>query len=371
MGNRFVILLFGLIVGGIIAGYLFSSIVGYLVISLIVSTILKPAVNLLSNLELFGLRMPRWLAVTATMLGIFGSIIYSISIGAPLLIELINNLSKADVTSLMAKVEQPIAQIEILINQNGIFKVEHGKIRKYILEFISFDINPSDVTNYIKLAINVTSSIFVGVLAVSFITFFFLLERGLFKRTFLKFVPNAFFELTITTFYKIESLLTSYLLGLATQITAFFIISLIGYNILGLENTISIALFAAFMNLIPYIGPLIGNLTAVFVGLITTPNITDNMYAGFGLQIFLLGLLVQFIDNVALEPMIFSRNMKSHPVEIFIAIFAGSALGGVAGMVAAIPIYTIIRVSISEIGSGYRAYRVFKVRNRLSSLIAS
>jgi len=62
-----------------------------------------------------------------------------------------------------------------------------------------------------------------------------------------------------------------------------------------------------------------------------------------------------------LQPLIFSKSVKAHPVEIFIIIFAGASLGGILGMILAIPTYTVLRVSIMELLSGYKQYNVFRI----------
>jgi predicted PurR-regulated permease PerM len=185
----------------------------------------------------------------------------------------------------------------------------------------------------------------------------------------LRYVPNAFFELTITAFYKIEKLLSSYLLGILMQMGAIFLLALFGYWLIGMQYAVTVALFAAVINILPYVGPLLSNLTAIVVGLSTTPGVTEDQYFSYGIQIMSVGLVIHLIDNIALEPVIFSRNLKAHPLEIFVAIFAGSSLGGVAGMVLALPVYTVLRVTVSEISDGYRAYRVFKARSKLSALV--
>ena len=78
---------------------------------------------------------------------------------------------------------------------------------------------------------------------------------------------------------------------------------------------------------------------------------------------------VQLVDNLVLQPVIFSKSVKAHPLEIFIIIFAGATLGksisggaggGIVGMIAAIPTYTILRVSAMELYTGYRKYSIFK-----------
>jgi predicted PurR-regulated permease PerM len=97
------------------------------------------------------------------------------------------------------------------------------------------------------------------------------------------------------------------------------------------------------------------------VGLSTTelPDILDaSMFAL--LKILIVFIVVHLIDNLISQPLIFSKSVKAHPLEIFVAIFAGAKLAGPLGMIAAIPVYTIIRVSVMEFRKGYKQYRVFK-----------
>ncbi|WP_373493202.1 AI-2E family transporter, partial [Aquiflexum sp.] len=60
-------------------------------------------------------------------------------------------------------------------------------------------------------------------------------------------------------------------------------------------------------------------------------------------------------------PLIFSKSVKAHPLEIFVVIFAGAKIAGILGMIFAIPVYTIIRVSVMEFYIGYREYKIFKI----------
>ena len=66
-------------------------------------------------------------------------------------------------------------------------------------------------------------------------------------------------------------------------------------------------------------------------------------------------------DNLFLQPLIFSKSVKAHPLEIFIVIFAGATLAGIPGMIAAIPTYTVLRVSFIEMYKGYKDYKIFKL----------
>jgi predicted PurR-regulated permease PerM len=168
--------------------------------------------------------------------------------------------------------------------------------------------------------------------------------------------------MTVSGFFKVENLLSNYLLGLFFQMISIFTITFIGLSILGVKYSATIALFAAVTNLVPYLGPVLGATFGVFVGISTSPELfSGNAYLFLVIKLVSVFAVVQLVDNLVLQPLIFSKSVKAHPLEIFIVIFAGANLAGIPGMIAAIPVYTVLRVSFLEIKKAFRSYRIFKL----------
>ena len=122
-----------------------------------------------------------------------------------------------------------------------------------------------------------------------------------------------------------------------------------------MKNALLIALFAALINVIPYLGPIIG---AAFGVLITiSSNLDISFYAEMlpllGKVVFVFGCM-QLLDNFILQPFIFSNSVKAHPLEIFLIILIGAQLAGIPGMILAIPTYTVVRVIAKIFLSKYR-----------------
>ena len=174
-------------------------------------------------------------------------------------------------------------------------------------------------------------------------------------------IPNKYFEVSIAALNKIEKLLTNYLLGLSIQVFVIFSLASIGLTLMGVRYSLTIALFAALANLIPYAGPLLGSVFGIIVGLSTSSDlVTTNDYVFLIVKIVSVFSIIQLTDNIVLQPVIFSKSVKVHPLEIFVIIFAGASLAGIPGMIAAIPTYTIIRVSVVELRRGYKQYSIFR-----------
>ncbi|KXK39096.1 MAG: permease [Bacteroidetes bacterium OLB9] len=119
----------------------------------------------------------------------------------------------------------------------------------------------------------------------------------------------------------------------------------VGLTFFGVKNALLIAFFAAIINVIPYIGPVIG---MVFGVLLTISSNTDLAFYS-GIMPIIFNVLIMFgivhlIDNLVLQPNIFSKSVKAHPLEIFIIVMMGAKIGGIMGMVLAIPFYTAFRV---------------------------
>ena len=104
-----------------------------------------------------------------------------------------------------------------------------------------------------------------------------------------------------------------------------------------------------------------GSAFGIIVGLSTGNDlITTQDYTFLVLKITGVFSVVQLTDNILLQPLIFSKSVKVHPLEIFVIIFAGASIAGIPGMIAAIPAYTIIRVSVTELRKGYKQYYIFR-----------
>ena len=182
-----------------------------------------------------------------------------------------------------------------------------------------------------------------------FISFFFLKDSRLFESGVLTFIPDNKESRWKTSSTKIKDLLSRYFVGLIFQILILFIIYTIGLLIIGVENAIVIAFLCALLNLIPYVGPLIGAF------LMLTLTMTSNLGESFSdiilpktFWVFVVFIIGQLIDNFGSQPIIFSKSVKSHPLEIFLVILIAGILFGVVGLIIAIPAYTAIKVILKE-----------------------
>lgn len=205
--------------------------------------------------------------------------------------------------------------------------------------------NPAHIQQILGNTFYAFGDILVGVFAVFFIAFFFLKEQGLFDTMLTALVPPGYEVQTKQAVDDTSRLLIRYFIGILLQMTIIVLFLASGLTFLGVKNALLIGFFAAIINVIPYIGPIIG----VFFATILT--ISSNTGLGFYdelmpllFKVLMLFGFLQLIDNFILQPNIFSKSVKAHPLEIFIVVLMGAKIGGILGMVLAIPAYIVIRV---------------------------
>ena len=308
----------------------------YLLIASILSLIFRPVFNFFTHKLKFNIT----LASIVTLLLIILILAGLISLLIPLVLEQGKNLSLLNVNALESKF-------------NLLFSEMNNYLTRFNLNIEDSIINVEEFSKQsiqaIPIILNsvggVLGSFTLGLLSVLFITFFFLRDSIKFEKWIILLLPNTYTKRANKSFREINNLLSRYFLGLILQITILFIFYTIILLILGVEDAIVIAFLCSLLNLIPYIGPIVG-----FI-IITTLTMTSYLGSDFSSvilpkTIFVgIGYIVaQIFDNFLSQPYIFSNSVKSHPLEIFLVIISGGFLFGVVGMIIAIPLYTAFKV---------------------------
>ena len=207
------------------------------------------------------------------------------------------------------------------------------------------------------------ASIVVGVFSVIFISFFFIKDETLFGKIVGALVPDRIEESVGKTILDIERLLSRYFVGLSIEVMGVMLLDFLGLWLIariGMNYAIGIAFIAGILNVIPYVGPLIGDITGIVLCLILKYG------AGVGLDvniwIFILIVFAimqgtQFVDNFVYQPLIYSTSIRANPLEIFIVLLVAGHIGGIVGMLVAIPSYTVVRVIASRFFYKYKPIR--------------
>ncbi len=320
--------------------YQISTVIVYLIVALILALITNPLVEFLKK----RLKFKNTLAVSTTMVVILLVIVGFIMMFVPLIAAQGKNLSLLNTDSIQSNVLELVKKIETyLISHN----IDAGNLLKesHVTEKLNFNFLP----NFLNSVLNTISNFGMGMASVLFILFFILKDKIYFIIGIKRILPDNQEEKILNSIDKIREMLSRYFIGLLMQLFIVFVLYIIVLLIFGVENAFVIAFLCAILNIIPYVGPLIGSVLAAVLTMI------GNLGGDFQTEILpttlyvLLGFtIVQVIDNNVSQPIIFSKSVNSHPLEIFLITLISGFLFGITGMIIAIPFYTMIKVVAKE-----------------------
>ena len=323
----------------ILIGYIIYElkiIVGYLIIASILTLLARPVVKLLSSKLKFGSTLASIVAISFILIVISGVI----SLLIPLVLEQGKNLSLLNVNAFQDKINT------LYIEFNGYLNKFNIDLNQSLVDIEGLTKNSVEAIPVLLNSVgSILGSITLGILSVIFITFFLLKDGEYFEKLFTLLFPTKMKKRIEKSLIEIKILLSRYFLGLLFQITILFTMYTIILLIFEVKDAVVIAFLCALLNLIPYIGPLIGIILMSFLTMtsylgqdFSSVIIPKTIYVIIGY------VFAQLIDNFLSQPYIFSNSIKSHPLEIFLVILSGGILFGIVGMILAIPLYTVIKV---------------------------
>ncbi len=347
---RYLFITLGVVLVGFILWY-FKSIVAYLLISSVFALIGRPLVQFLNKIQYKKIRIPNAVSalITVAVIWVLISIFFRVFI--PLIANQASELSAIDAEAVMNNLKEPIDKIESFLVKYNVSANDGQSMDQYLTEKFMSVLSFSLVSNLFGSLAGILGNIFIAAFSISFITFFFLKDKGLFTDGILLFVPDKFMEKTEHILASIKKLLTRYFIGIIVQVSGIIILVSVGLTIVGINfsDALVIGLVVGLFNVIPYLGPVIGAMLGLVLGLAT--NLDLPFYSellpllGYMSIVF---IIVQVVDNVVFQPFIYSSSVNAHPLEIFLVIMCAASLFGITGMILAIPTYTILRVVAKE-----------------------
>ncbi len=326
----------------------FREVVVYILISAVFAIIGRPFVGLLCKIRVKRFALPRWFAAAVTLLLLWVIIGGLLSLIVPLVAGKIYELSSLDLRSALEGVEAPLERLQNSISTIFALPETHFSISDIIVSSLRRFLNYDTVNAVVSSIINTGMSAVIVVFSVSFITFFFLKEDGLFSQMVSAVFPEKYAENVHRAIDKVSLLLSRYFTGLLTESLIIstiiaVVLFLFGMNV---EDACFIAVIMGMLNVIPYAGPAVGVLVSIFVGVVSP---IDGCTIAYTLAVIMGTIcVVKGIDDFVLQPTIYSSKVSAHPLEIFIVILMAGSVGGIVGLLVAVPSYTVLRVFAKE-----------------------
>jgi predicted PurR-regulated permease PerM len=341
---------------GFLAWY-FSSIVIYILVATVLSLIGRPLMRMLDRIKLGRFHFPHSLSALITLLVLFGAIGGLFALVVPLLINQATELSNIDTQAVVDAYRPQLDLWREELLKYQMIKPDQD-IETLIGEKVISIVGKTNVSDIMSQVIDVMGNLFIAVFSIGFITFFFLKNERMLLNAIMLITPVDLQTEIKHVFIKTIRLLSRYFTGLILDLSIVISLITVGLWIFGFDNALMIGIFAGMMNVVPYIGPIIGAGIALVLGL--TGNIEPGVYQDvLPMVLKILGVLVtvNMLDAFLIQPTIYSNRVKAHPLEIFLVIMISGSAAGIVGMVLAIPTYTVLRIIAKEFFIKWRFVR--------------
>ena len=326
----------------------FRSVLVYVILAFVVSLVSRPLARLMGKIRIKGKSAPSWLLAIISIFIVIAMMLMMIILVIPVITNIINEASLFGNTSHLS------GNLGTTINEwiVGMFP-SLGKdfdAISVLLNYLKGIVSDFDITGLIGSVGSVVIGMAVGLFSVVFISFFFVKDEKLFSKIVAALVPDHFEASVTESIDDIEHLLSRYFVGLLLEMLGVALFNFLGLWLIariGVSYALGIAFIAGILNIIPYVGPIIGEVLGALLCMVlhygAGVGLDVNIWF-FALIVLLIMLAVQLIDNFVLQPIIYSTSIKATPLEIFIVMLLAGTIGGILGMLAAIPAYTVIRV---------------------------
>lgn len=339
----------------------FRSVLVYVLAAFVVSLLGHPIMHLLQKIRIRGKALPdTFLAITTIII-----ILLVLSLVITQLIPVVLHIVR-DASVMNAKdvpYNSLLEQLNVWLV--GVFPAlgPNFDLVATLLDQIRSVVSVSSVTGLLGSVASVAVSIGVTLFAVVFISFFFIRDDQLFCKIISALVPDRVEGSVEKTIKDITHLLSRYFIGLTVEVVGVILVDFLGLWLIarvGAEYAIGIAFIAGILNVIPYVGPLLGEVIGVLLCVVLKYGAGVGLAVpiwAFALIVLAVMLGAQLIDNFVYQPLIYSTSIKSTPLEIFIVLLMAGHIGGTVGLLVGIPVYTVIRVIAARFFYDHKAVR--------------
>ncbi|MBR5770508.1 MAG: AI-2E family transporter [Alistipes sp.] len=347
-----------IIVAAVLAvlGYLWHVVV-YVASAAILAILGRPLVRVISSVTLAGRRLSRGVAAAVTLVAIWIIAGGLLALFAPLVLNKVYELANLDWSAITQMVRQWFIDAEAYLESN--LPIDLPSLELMLKDRVWSLFTPEMLEGVAGYVLSAAIAFF----SISFITFFFLKEDGLFYKGVALFFPDKYHENVYRALDSITKLLSRYFAGLLVESLMLMTVVSVVMMLFGMavSDALIIGLIMGVMNVVPYAGPVIGALISMMLSMLAP--IDGNMLFTVAVLVSTI-VVVKLIDDFIIQPTLYSERVQAHPLEVFLVILVAGYIGGVWGMLLAIPLYTILRVFAREFLSEYSI--VQKLTNQMT-----
>lgn len=336
----------------------FGNIVGYVLVAGVLAIMFQPLTDKVAALKVGKGTLPRWAAALVGILAVWLCILLFFVLFIPLITSKMGDLASFDYKGLLVSLQEPMTNLGTFLDKYFNIDISSESLAAMFQEQVGTILNFDALNSVFSSVFSVAGSIAVAAVSITFITFYFMKENGLFVKMLRAVVPTKYEENVVRAVDKISAMLSRYFRGVVCQMLIMMTVITIVLVCFGfsLQDAVFVGVVEGVFNIIPYVGPWLGFIISGLAGL----TFTTSTGLGVGFVLIVIAgtiALAQFVDNYFVSPKVFSKQMNAHPLEIFLVTLAAGSFMGVLGMLVAIPAYTVLRILAKEFLYNYKLVR--------------
>lgn len=343
----------------VLLAWYFKFITFCIVLAAVLALIGHPLMRMLEYPHIGKLRVGKSLSAAITLIIIVGVLFSLFYWLFPMVFSQAMKLANIDTSSVVNYAEQYGIVVKQYLVDYGLMDADaslEAMINKEIVNILKatrFDVIFSDI-------LTITKDLVLGIFVTLFVTFFFLRDKDYVTKLIYSAVPIDYVDETEHILKNSRYLISRYFIGLLCEILLVTLLLFTGFSIAGFPNALLLAFCCGVLVIVPYVGAVVGagiSYILLLVSMIASGASFDilTLTLTFG-GIFIAAKL---IDDFIMQPFIYSKSVKAHPLEIFLVILIAGEVGGILGMIIAIPLYTLIRIILKEFYSNSRFVQNF------------
>jgi predicted PurR-regulated permease PerM len=275
-------------------------------------------------------RIPRAVSVLAVYLLVLGLVALIVSLlVSPVATELKN--LEVNLPGLIAQLHEKVPYADFIIGDAGL-----GDLTRQVLLIASGE------GTLLSRTVGVFNGVFT-LLTVLVISFYLVAEEKGMKKFIGMLVPADQQDFTWQLMTKIQHKMGMWVLGQIILSFSIFLLTFIGLSILGVKYALFLALLAGLLEVVPYIGPFVSAIPAVFFALIQSPALV--------VAVIILYVIIQKTEGYVLVPKIMEKTVGTSPLVVLLALLIGFKLAGIFGLLLAVPLVSAVTVIIQELSN--------------------
>jgi len=306
--------------------YLIRDVVAILFFTIILVSILEPTVNWLR-----AKKIPKTLSVIIVYLCLVALFALVIVLIVPPIADQTSQLSE-NFPQYWVKIQQDYSNLTDFFGRYGITQGIENSLENFKLQLPDSSGIFSRVGDFL--------SAIVSLFVILVITFYILVQESAIKRILRSLLPGKSIPYAIQLVNRIQKKLGLWLRGQLILGFLIFLLVYLGLTLLKVKYALILAIIAGLLEFIPYLGPLISGFLAVLLTLFQSPL--------KALLVLILYLAIQTIENHVLVPKVMQKTVGLNPVISIFALLIGAKLGGIIGLILAIPTVTVLSVFIQD-----------------------